>query len=100
MKLQLKYGRKHDRIMNALQTNATLITDTFAKYLSKSNFLVGVSLDGPQSIHDRYRRYKKKIGSHADTMRGIGYLTKYEADFNILTLVSNANVQNGKEIYT
>jgi uncharacterized protein len=100
IKLQLKFGGKHARVMNALQTNATLITETFAKYLSKRNFLVGVSLDGPQSIHDRYRRYKKKIGSHADTMRGIEYLTKYETDFNILTLVSNANVQKGKEIYT
>ena len=99
MKLQSKYGHKHARIMNALQTNATLIMETFAKFLSKSNFLVGVSLDGPQSIHDRYRRYKKKIGSHADTMRGIEYLTKYETDFNILTLVSNENVQKGKEIY-
>lgn len=79
--------------MNALQTDATLITENFAKFLSKSKFLVGVSLDGPQSLHDRYRRYKKTIGSHADTIRGIGYLTKFETDFNILTLVSNANVQ-------
>ena len=100
MKLQIKYGRKGARVMNALQTNATLITETFAKFLSKSKFLVGVSLDGPQSIHDRYRKYKKKHGSHADTVRGIRNLVKYEADFNILTLVSNANVQKGKEIYT
>ena len=100
MKLQSKYGHKHARIINALQTNATLITETFAKFLAKSQFLVGVSLDGPPSIHDCYRRYKKQIGSHADTMRGIEYLNRYNADFNILTIVSNANVRKGKEIYT
>jgi len=100
MKLQLKHRRKHSIITNALQTNATLLTDSFAKFLAKYNFLVGISLDGPPAIHDRYRRYKKKHGSHADAMRGIGYLTKYRADFNILTLVSSANVHKGRQLYT
>ena len=42
-------------ISNALQTNGTLLTDEWCEFLREHNFMVGISLDGPQQIHDRYR---------------------------------------------
>ena len=52
IELQQKYGRSGSVVANGLQTNATLITDEQAELLSRYKFLVGVSLDGPEDIHN------------------------------------------------
>ena len=58
---QKKYGRNH-RIQNALQTNGTLLTDKWCKFFKDNDFLIGISLDGPQHCHDKYRKTKDKPG--------------------------------------
>jgi len=55
VELQQKYGKRGSVVSNGLQTNATLITDELAAHLSKYRFLRGVSLDGPEDIHDKNR---------------------------------------------
>lgn len=97
--LQQKYGHPGAQISNGLQTNATLIDDEFAAHLGKYRFLVGVSLDGPQEVHDKYRLYSDGRGSHADVMRGIRSLRKHGVEFNVLVLVSKSNVNRPREIY-
>ena len=97
---QKKYGRKGSFIINTLKTNGTLINDAFARHLSDYNFLVGVSLDGPSYIHDYYRAYKSGHRSHSDVMRGLECLKRNHVEFNILTLVSDINVNKGKEVYS
>ncbi|MFO7871567.1 MAG: anaerobic sulfatase maturase [Kiritimatiellia bacterium] len=97
--LQAKYGRDGAAVSNGLQTNATLIDSDFAAYLREYNYLVGVSLDGPEKTHDRYRKHGNGRGTHADVMTGIGHLRENNVDFNILTLVSASNVRKPGEIY-
>lgn len=97
--LQQKYGRSGAVVSNGLQTNAILVDDEFAAHLSKYNFLVGVSLDGPAEIHNRYRCTPGGRGSHAETLRGIGCLKRNGVEFNALILVSSANVKKAKEVY-
>lgn len=99
VKLQQKYGEPGAVVSNGLQTNAVLIDDEFAQLFARYNFLVGVSLDGPGYIHDHYRKYKNGKGSFKDVMKGIDCLVKNEVEFNILTLVTRANVKKGKEVY-
>ncbi len=53
----------HKTISNSLQTNGTLLTDEWCAFLKKNNFMVGISLDGPKEIHDRYRRDRKGNGT-------------------------------------
>jgi len=86
-------------VANGLQTNAGLIDDELAAHLAEYNFLVGVSLDGPEELHDRYRRDAAGRGSHADALRGIDRLARREVPFNILTLVTAANVGRAREVY-
>jgi len=86
-------------VANGLQTNATLITDDLARLLAEYRFLTGVSLDGPQYLHDRYRLTADGRGSHADVLTGIRRLESQRAEFNILVLVSEANAREPAAVY-
>ena len=86
-------------ISNGLQTNGTLITDEFARFLGEYKFLLGVSLDGPAYIHDYYRKTIGQKPTHSLVMRGIEYLRQNKVEFNILILVNNENVRKASEIY-
>jgi uncharacterized protein len=96
---QQRFGRDGVSVANGLQTNATLITDDLAAVLAEYHFLTGVSLDGPRWLHDRYRQTADGRGSHAEVLAGIGRLETRRAEFNILTLVSAANVGEPAAVY-
>ena len=51
LELQRRYAGGR-RIDNSIQTNATLLTDEWCQFFRENNFLVGVSIDGPQEFHD------------------------------------------------
>ena len=55
MELQKKYARGRT-IDNCIQTNGTLLTDEWCEFFRENNWLVGVSIDGPQEFHDEYRK--------------------------------------------
>ncbi|NLC43726.1 MAG: anaerobic sulfatase maturase [Clostridiales bacterium] len=96
--LQRKYG-KGKTVTNSLQTNGTMLDEPFTKFLAKYNFLVGVSVDGPPEVHNQYRTRADGSPTHADVLEGIENLRKNKVEFNVLTLVNQANVSKGKEIY-
>lgn len=92
--LQQKYGRDR-KILNTLQTNATLLNDEFCEFFRDNGFLLGVSVDGPREIHNRYRG-----DSFDDVMRGIELLRRYDVPFNTLTAVNDINSQSPREVYS
>ena len=98
VELQKKYANGK-KITNAFQTNGTLIDDEWCEFFKKNNFLIGVSVDGPQEIHDFYRVYNNNEGSFDDVIRGIELLKKHKVDFNALTVVNNLNSQHPLKIY-
>lgn len=100
VELQKKYSKPGIPVSNGLQTNGTLITDDMAKLFHDYNFLVGVSVDGPEPIHNKYRVHTGDRGSHHLVMEGIHKLKKHKVEFNILTLVSESNVNHAKEVYS
>lgn len=98
VEFQKKYrGNKH--IYNTIQTNATLLDAEFALFFKENNFLVGVSIDGPQDIHDRFRKDKGGNPTFVKVMRGIELLHRYAVDFNTLTTISKAGEGRGLEVY-
>lgn len=97
--LQQRHAPRGATIANGLQTNATLIDDALAEHLARFQFLVGVSLDGPPDLHDGNRITIDGRGTHADVMRGIAHLREHRVEFNILTLVNQANVRQASAIY-
>lgn len=96
---QKKYAKPGMQIKNSLQTNGTLITDEWAKFFKKHDFLIGISIDGTEDIHNRYRKYRSGKSSYSDVIRGLRYLQQYEVEYNALTCVSINNADRGLEVY-
>jgi uncharacterized protein len=87
------------KINNALQTNGTLLDDRWGEFLAANQFLVGLSLDGPRELHDRYRVDKGQKPTFDAVRRGLGFLKKHQVDFNTLTVVNRANAREPLAVY-
>lgn len=95
---QKKYatGKK---IHNAFQTNGLLLNEDWCRFFYDHEFLVGISLDGPKELHDKYRISHDKSPSFEKVFRGIELLKKFKVEFNTLTVINNYNVDFPLEIY-
>jgi len=98
LELQRQYGRGR-HIDNALQTNGTLLTDDWCKFFKDNNFLIGISIDGPQHCHDRYRRDREGRPSFFKVMKGIELLKKHGVEFNVMGVVNDYNADYPLEFY-
>lgn len=87
------------RIVNTLQTNGTLLTKEWASFFRDHAFLIGLSLDGPEAIHDRFRTDRGGQPTFARVMRGLNLLQQAGVDFNTLTTVNARSEGHGAEIY-
>ena len=96
--LQKKYGRGR-KIDNSLQTNGTLLNDDWCKFFKENNFLIGISIDGPEHCHDFYRKNKGGQPTFKKVMKGVELLQKHEVEFNTLSVINNYNVEFPLEIY-
>lgn len=98
VELQKKYAQGR-QIANSIQTNGTLLNDEWCKFFKENNFLVGISIDGPQEFHDEYRRDKMGRPSFHRVMKGIELLKKYDVEFNCMAVVNDYNVDYPLEFY-
>lgn len=97
--LQRKYRRPGMTINNALQTNGTLLDDSWCKFFKEHRFLLGLSVDGPAHLHDAYRVTKGGRPSHTQVMEGLTLLQNHGCDYNILCTVNAANSRHPREVY-
>lgn len=94
--------RKHaggKTISNAFQTNGILLDDHWCRFLRDERFLVGISIDGPRELHDRWRLDKQQRPTFDAVMRGIDLLKMHRVDFNTLTVVSSTNAEHPTQVY-
>ena len=96
--LQKQYAGKK-QITNAFQTNAILIDDEWGEFFAENKFLIGVSIDGPEDIHNRYRVGRGGEPTWAKVMAGIEVLKKHKVEFNTLTVLHKHNADHPKELY-
>jgi len=90
---------KRKAITNSLQINGTLLTAEWCQFLKKNNFMVGISLDGPKEIHDRYRRDRKGKGTFDQVMRGLKLLQEHKVEYNVLACVARETAKHPLEVY-
>ena len=97
--MQRKHWPAGRRITNGIQTNGTLLNEEWCRFLAKAGFSVGISIDGPQEMHDRYRVTKNRNATHKRTMTGYHLLQKHRIPHDILCVVNAHNVQYPTEVY-
>ena len=98
IKLQQKYARG-TQVENALQTNGTLIDGQWAAFLHENNFLVGLSLDGPEHVHDHYRVDKAGEPSFEKVRDAATLMLEHQVDVNALVVVNDYSVKYPEDIY-
>jgi uncharacterized protein len=96
---QEKYQKPGMIFENTLQTNGTLLDDEWCEFFRKHDFLVGISIDGPQPLHDLHRRDKQGRPTFDRVMRGLRLLQKHGVEYNILTTVNRVNADHPLEVY-
>jgi uncharacterized protein len=97
--LQRRHAPPGTRIVNALQTNGTLLDDAWCAFFREHDFLVGISIDGPRHLHDAYRLDRRGRGSFERVMTGLRLLQQHGVEVNVLTSVHAANAGHPLEVY-
>jgi uncharacterized protein len=94
VELQKKHGKGGQIVGNALQTNGLVLNAKWARFLAQYRFLVGLSLDGPRDVHERYRPK-----TFHKVMRAARLLRKHYVPHSVLCCISAANADRGAEVY-
>lgn len=98
MRFERRYaaGRHVD---NCLQTNSTLLTDDWCRFFADHGWLIGISIDGPEPLHDACRRDRRDAPSWQQVMHGIELLEKHGVMWNALCTVHAVNVKQPAAVY-
>jgi uncharacterized protein len=99
IEVEKKYLKPGMIVQNTLQTNGTLLDDEWCEFLRDNKFLVGLSLDGPRELHDRYRVDRAGRPTFDRAVNAVRLLQKHKVDFNILCTVNAANGDHPLEVY-
>ena len=96
---QKQYNKHGIKVHNAIQTNGYALDEAWCQFFAEQHFLVGVSVDGTEEIHNTYRRSKTGEPSFLRIMQSIALLERYHVDYNILTVVTKLAAKNISDIY-
>ncbi len=99
IELQDKYRPKDQSIENDLQTNGTLLDDDWYRFLRKHNFLVGLSIDGPEELHDKHRVTRGGEPTFEEVFAAAKALHRHGVPFNTLSVINRHNGQHPLEVY-
>jgi len=99
LEFQKKYKPLSYNVYNGIQTNGVLLNREWCRFLAENNFYVGISIDGYEELHDRFRIYNDGRPSFAKVIAGYRLLQEYNIRNEILCVVNSVNVQKPLEVY-
>ncbi|MFC1514269.1 anaerobic sulfatase maturase, partial [candidate division KSB1 bacterium] len=97
--IQRKHQPSDQQIINGVQTNGILLDDEWCRFFSEERFSVGISIDGPREMHDKYRMTRGGRSSFDKVMQGYSFLQQYNITNDILCVVNDYNVKHPLEVY-
>jgi uncharacterized protein len=93
------YTRPGQTVSHTIQTNGVLVDERWAAFFKEHDVLVGLSIDGPEAMHDAYRVDKRGNGSFSRVMAGLEALQAADVDVNVLCTVHAANQDHPLDVY-
>ena len=99
IELQRKHQPQGVHITNSIQTNGVLINEEWCRFFAAEGFAVGISIDGPQALHDQYRVTKGQKPTHKQVMQGYRFLRQHKIPVDILCVVHAQNMQHPLQVY-
>lgn len=99
VELEKKYNNRNLTIENTIQTNGILIDEEWAEFFAENDFLVGLSLDGPKKIHDRYRTDVSGNPTFEKVMHAVSLLEKHHVEYNILSVITDEAADKASYLY-
>ncbi|MDO4321288.1 MAG: anaerobic sulfatase maturase [Lachnospiraceae bacterium] len=97
---QQHYNKKGIAVYNAIQTNGTLLNEDWCRFLSENKFLVGLSVDGTQEIHDGLRHTASGGSTFHMAVRAARLMDQFHVEYNILTVVTPMIASQVDEVYS
>ncbi|HWB86584.1 MAG TPA: anaerobic sulfatase maturase [Bryobacteraceae bacterium] len=97
--LARQYLRRGMTLEHTIQTNGTLLDREWCEFLRENDFLVGLSIDGPEAMHDAYRVNKAGDPTFGHVIRAARLMQQHKVEFNVLCTVHDANVDHPLEVY-
>ena len=97
--LQKKHLPPNKKLINGIQTNGLLIDDAWCEFLAQENFYIGLSLDGPKDLHDRYRVTKGQKPTHKQVVQAFQLLRRHKVHVDLLCVVHDVNVKHPTAVY-
>ncbi len=96
---QQQYNKNHIQIKNAFQTNGYHLDEQWCRFFKENDFLVGISVDGTEAIHNSMRHARNGGDTYSQIMHSVGLLDEYAVDYNILTVVTSAIADSIRPVY-
>jgi len=94
-----RFQKDQQLVIHSLQTNGTLLNDSWCDFFKERNVEVGLSVDGPAFIHDHHRKTRSGEGTWDKAMRGLETLHRNEIPFGVVSVISDISVDHPYEIY-
>ena len=94
-----QFGAQDIQLDQHVQSNATLINDAWCECFQRNRIMVGISVDGPEHIHDAHRRFRNGRGSHALAMKGIESLHRNDVPFHCISVVTADAMEQPEAMY-
>lgn len=94
-----QHRRPGTTIEHTIQTNGVLLDEEWCDFLREHNVLVGISIDGPRSMHDTYRRDKGGGPTFDKVIASVRLMQRKHVEFNVLCTVNDVNSQHPLEVY-
>lgn len=88
-----------EKISHSIQTNGMLINDRWCALIKEHGIRIGVSIDGPDFIHDAHRKTRNDLGTHAQVMKGVQALRKHGIDFHAIAVITAESLDYPDEIF-
>jgi uncharacterized protein len=95
-----QYNTRNIKVTNSIQTNGTLINARWCTFFAENVISIGISIDGPEFLHDKHRARWSGSGSHRDVMRGFKLLKDHGILPGVICVLTRTSLRYPDEIFS